>query len=67
MAPGSLHLLGNVWGWAGLQDGDGDEVLSCLPPVAGDKVIRHSGEIVSHPVVRLMVTPSGSHHLPVRS
>ena len=65
MAPGSLHLLRNVCGWADLQDGD--EVLGCLPLVAGDKMIRHSTQIVSHLMVRLMVTPSGSHHLLVRS
>ena len=67
MAPGSLQLPGNVWGWAGLQDGDGDEVLGCLPLVAGDKMIRHYTQIVFHLMVRLMVTPSGSHHLLVRS
>ena len=67
MAQGSLHLLGNVRGWAGLQDGDGDEVLCCLPLVAGDQMIRHSTQIMSHLVVRLVITPSGSHHLLVLS
>ena len=67
MAPGSLHLLGNVWGLAGLEDGDGDKVLRCLPLVTGDEMIRHSTKIMSDLVVRLVVTPPGSHHLLVRA